>query len=44
MVKFNGVQYEKEEVKVLNFIICDDEKEFRDLIKGEIDKFMMNYV
>ena len=28
---------------MLNFIICDDEKEFRDLIKGEIDKFMMNY-
>ena len=43
MVKFKGVQYEKEEVVVLNFIICDDEKEFRDLIKGEIDKFMMNY-
>ena len=43
MVKFKGAQYEKEEVVVLNFIICDDEKEFRDLIKGEIDKFMMNY-
>lgn len=28
---------------MLNFIICDDEKEFRGLIKGEIDKFMMNY-
>lgn len=28
---------------MLNFIICDDEKEFRDLIKIEIDKFMMNY-
>ena len=28
---------------MLNFIICDDEKEFRDLIINEIDKFMMNY-
>ena len=28
---------------MLNFIICDDEKEFRDLIKSEIDKFMINY-
>ena len=28
---------------MLNFIICDDELEFRKLIIDEIDKFMMNY-
>lgn len=28
---------------MLNFIICDDEKEFREMISNEIDKFMMNY-
>jgi len=28
---------------VLNFIICDDEKEFRGMIDKEIEKFMMNY-
>ena len=28
---------------MLNFIICDDEKEFRKMIIDEIDKFMMNY-
>lgn len=28
---------------MLNFIICDDEKDFRSLIINEIDKFMMNY-
>ena len=44
MVKFRSVcAVSKEEVVVLNFIICDDEKEFRNLIKSEVDKFMMNY-
>ena len=33
----------KREVIVLNFIVCDDEKEFRDLITTEIEKYMMNY-
>ena len=33
----------QEEVIVLNFIVCDDEKEFRDLITNEIERFMMNY-
>ena len=28
---------------MLNFIICDDEKEFRGMIDEEIEKFMMNY-
>lgn len=28
---------------MLNFVVCDDEKEFRELIIKEIDKFMMNY-
>lgn len=28
---------------MLNFIICDDEEEFRKIIISEIDKFMMNY-
>ena len=43
MVKFKGMRNIKEEVVVLNFIICDDEKEFRKLIIDEIDKFMMSY-
>lgn len=43
MVKFKGMCSIKEEVVVLNFIVCDDEKEFRELIINEIDKFMMNY-
>lgn len=28
---------------MLNFIVCDDEKDFRVLTISEIDKFMMNY-
>ncbi len=28
---------------MLNFIICDDEKDFRGLISKEVEKFMMNY-
>ena len=32
MVKFKGMCSIKEEVVVLNFIVCDDEKEFRELI------------
>ena len=28
---------------MLNFVVCDEEKEFRELIIKEIDKFMMNY-
>ena len=28
---------------MLNFIICDDEKDFRGLINKEVEKFMMNY-
>ena len=44
MVKFRSVRaVSKEEVVVLNFIICDDEKEFRNLIKNEVERFMMNY-
>ncbi len=28
---------------MLNFVVCDDEKEFREVIIKEIEKFMMNY-
>ena len=28
---------------MLNFVVCDDEKEFREVINKEIEKFMMNY-
>ena len=28
---------------MLNFIVCDDEKEFREVIIKEVEKFMMNY-
>ncbi len=28
---------------MLNFIICDDEREYRTLISDEIDKFLINY-
>lgn len=28
---------------MLNFIVCDDEKEFRGMIIKEVEKFMMNY-
>ncbi len=28
---------------MLNFVVCDDEKEFRSMIIQEIEKFMMNY-
>ena len=42
MVKFRGCCVKEDEV-VLNFIICDDEKEFRKLVTDEIDKFMMSY-
>ena len=42
MVKFKGVVYKKEE-KVLNFIVCDDEIEFRKIMIKEIEKYMMSY-
>lgn len=28
---------------MLNFIICDDERNFRNIINKEIENFMMNY-
>lgn len=28
---------------MLNFVICDDEKDFRGLISKEVEKYMMNY-